>query len=162
MDIYCTSYSILHHTANNLILPISQNAISDQWDEFQQLVLAVIQREVIPDVKALQREKFISSSPLYTLFQEIVTTLSQDLSWMQALTVKQNFYWGIIASCCEKIPISEKHFGWVHLYELVIKWLGNIYSSYCKWKELSEEEGLLSAERFPIEITHGHSEHIKR
>ena len=136
--------------------------MSDQWDEFQQLVLAVIQREVIPDVKALQREKFIPSSPLYGLFQEMVNTLSQDFSWLLSLTVKQSFYWGIIASCCEKIPVTEKNFEWVHLYELVIKWLGNIYNSYCEWKKLQEDKCLLSEDGFPQEITLGPSENIKK
>ena len=136
-----------------------QGAISDQQDEFQQLVLSVIQREVIPGVKALQ-ENFIFSCPLYSVIRVIVTTLSQDHSWLQSLSLKQEFHWGIIASCCEKIPITGKHFEWVHLFKSVVMRLCHVYSSYCHGKGLPEDKCLLSAKNFPQEITH--SEHIKK
>ena len=133
-----TSHSQLYTTSLH-----SQGAISDQCYEFQQLILAVVQRQVVPDFKALQRQQFISSSPLYSVLQNLVAILSQDLSWLQALNTKQNFRWGIIASCCEKIPISEKRLEWVHLYEPAIVCLGGIYNSYFKWKELPVNKCLL-------------------
>ena len=110
----------------------SQDAISDQRDEFQQLVLIVVQREVIPDFKALQVQKFVSSSSLCSALWEVVNTLCKDLTCFQASTSKQNFCWGIITSCCEKIPICNEHFEWVYLYKSVITCLGKIYISYCK------------------------------
>ena len=90
----------------------------------------------------------------------MVTTLAQDLSWLQVLTTKQSFYWGIIASCCEKIPITEKKLEWVHLYESLITCLGHIYNSYCKCKRFSVDECLPTAKKFTPEITHSSSEHI--
>ena len=88
----------------------------------------------------------------------MVTSLSQDLSWLQTLTTRQSFYWGIIATCCEKIPITEKHFDWVYLYESAIRNLGLIYNSYCKEKELRPDKCLLSTDGFPQ--LSAHSKHI--
>ena len=140
----------------------SQSAISDKQDEFQQLVLEVIQREMIPDFKVLQQENFIQNSLLYSVLHDTVTTLCKDFNGLQALTIKQDFYWGIIGSCCEKIPITREEFDWVHLYASVVTCLGKIYNSYCKKKNLQENECLLSADGFPQEIAHSHSKHVKK
>ena len=141
---------LLHH--GTLLLSFSKDAISDQHDEFQQLVLAVVQREVVPEREVLQKEK-LTASPLCNVLHEIVITLYKDLSWLQSLTTKQNFYWGIIASCCEKIPIAKQQFEWVQLYEYVISCVGMIYNMYCKCEQLEEGKCLLSADGFPQEIT---------
>ena len=140
----------------------SQGVISDKRDEFQQLVLEVVQREVVPEFKDLQGEKSISSRPLDSMLHETVAKLCNDLSWMQALTTKQQFCWGIIASCCGKIPINKEHFGWVHLYGSVVRRLGCIYNSYCKGNKLPEDKCLLSADGFPKEIAHSPSESIRK
>lgn len=106
----------------------------------------------------LEGEKFISSPVL----QDMVTMLSQDLSWLQSLTAKQSFCWGIVASCCEKIPVTKRQIGWVHSYNLVITHLGHIYNFYCKGKNLLENESLLSANNLPDEIAHSPSDGIRR
>ena len=139
----------------------SQSAISDKQDEFQQLVLEVIQKEMIPDFKVLQGGNF-QITLLYSVLHDTVTTLCKDFNRLQALTIKQDFYWGIIASCCEKIPITRDEFDWVHLYASVITCLGNIYISYCKKKNLQEDECLVSADGFPQEIARSHSKHMKK
>ena len=148
---------------SNFVLPFpSQAAISHQQDDFQLLVLAVVQRavvqrEVISGFKALQVEKF---SPLYSVLNLTVTPLCKDLSWLQSPTKEQSFCWGIVASFCQSFPITNKHFEWVHSYAPVITCLGSIYISYCKWKKLPEDKCLLSADEYPQEIVH--SEHIKK
>ena len=150
-----------HHTPKTVLFPfsaLSQAAISNQRDEFQQLVLGVVQREVVPEIK----EDQFKNGPLCSVLREVVTTLSDDLSWLQATTIKQNFYWGIVASCCEKIPITTKNFEWFHLYESVITCLGSIYNSYCTEKNLPEYKCLLSAKEFPQEVAHSPSEDIKK
>ena len=138
----------------------SQAAISDQRDEFQQLVLEVVLREVVPEVKDLQRDTI--SSPFYGVLHVTVTTLCKDLSWLKALTPKQRFCWGIIASCCGKIPVTKEQFDWVQSYRFVITHLGYIYNSYCAGKKLPEEKRLLLAEGFSNEITYIPSEDIRR
>ena len=77
------------------------------------------------------------------MLQKLVTMLSQDLSWLQGLNTKQNFCWGIVASCCEKILIPEKHLEWVRLYEPAIVCLGGIYNSYFKRREQPVNKCLL-------------------
>ena len=138
----------------------SQAAISDQQDDFQLLVLAVVQRavvqrEVISGFKDV--EKF---SPLYSVLKLTVTPLCKDLSWLQSPTTKQSFCWGVVASFCQSFPITNKHFEWIHSYASVITCLGSIYMSYCKWKKLPEDKCLLSADEYPQEIVH--SEHIMK
>jgi len=149
--------------SSSLSLPSlsSQAAISDRRDEFQQLVLEVVRREVVPEVKDMQGEKTIAS-PLYSVLHVAVTTLCMDLSWLQVLTTKQRFCWGIIASCCKKIPVAKEQFDWVHSYKFVITHLGYIYNSYCAGKKLSEKKCLLLAEGFPKEIAHSPSEDIRK
>ena len=113
---------------------------------------------MIQDVKDLQRENFTSSSLLHRVLNKIVTMLSWDYSWLQSLSLKQEFCWHIIASCCEKIPIANKDLEWVHSYELVITCLGHLYSSYCERKGLLKDMCLLSADGFPQEIVCNHIE----
>ena len=139
----------------------SQAAISDRRDEFQQLVLEVVQREVVPEVKDLQGQTTIPS-PLYGVLHVAVTTLCRDLSWLQALTTKQRFCWDFIASCCKKIPVAKEQFDWVRSYKYLITHLGYIYDSYRAGKKLPEEKCLLSAEGFPNEIACSPSEDIRR
>ena len=134
----------------------SQAAISDQRDEFQQLVLEVVRREVVPEIKDLQGEKTIPS-PFCGVLHVTMTTLCKDLSWLKALTPKQRFCWGIIASCCGKIPVTKEQFDWVKSYKFAITHLGYIYKSY-----LPEEKCLLPAEGFPNKIACSPSENIRR
>ena len=117
---------------------------------------------MIPDFKLLQQKEFVQNSPLYSVLHETVTTLCKDFNCLQALTIKQDFYWGIVASCCEKIHVTREKFDWVHLYASVVTCLGSIYNSYCKKRNLPEDECLLSADGFPHEIAHSHSKHMKR
>ena len=114
---------------------------------------------MIPEVKALQGQKSVPSDKLYFVLQQIVTMLSQDLSWMQALTTKQSFCWGIVASCCVKIPVAVEQ---LHLYECVITCLGRIYNSYCNGKNFPEAKCMVSAEELSQEITSTLSENIRK
>ena len=147
--------------STTLLTSFSKDAISDQHDEFQQLVLTIIQMEMVPESKVLQEEKF-TTSLLCTVLQEIVTMLGRDISWLQFLTTKQNFCWGIIASCYEKITITKEQFEWVQLYESLITCVGEIYHLCYNNKQLQEEKCLLSADGFPQEITLIPSDNIRK
>ena len=147
--------------STTLLPSFSKDAISDQQDEFQQLVLTVIQMEMVPERKVLQEEKF-TTSPLYTVLREIVTMLGRDISWLQSTTTKQKFWWGIIASCYEKIAITKEQFEWVQLYESVITCVGEIYCLCYNNKQLQGEKCLLSADGFPQEIALIPSANIKK
>ena len=163
-----------------LSLSTSQGAILDCHDEFQQLILQAVQREVVSEFKNLQGEKTIST-PLYSVLHVVVTTLCKNFSWLKAITPKQQFCWGIVASCCEKIPVLKDRLDWVNLYNYLITHLGYIYKSYCAWKKLSEEthlgyiyksycawkklpeeKCLRLLEGLPEEIAHSPSEDIRK
>jgi len=120
----------------------------------------VVQREAVPEVKALQ-DTFLSSSPFYSVLHKAVTTLCDNVGWVKAITKTQNFCWGIIAFCCEKIPINDKQIDWVHTYKCVITCLGKVYNSYMKGKELPRK-CLFSADEIPQEIAHNPSDHIRK
>ena len=154
-------WTLLPNDNVTLLPSFSKDAISDQHDEFQQLVLTVIQMEMVPERKVLQEEKF-TTSPLYTVLREIVTMLGRDISWLQSITTKRNFCWGIIASCCEKIAITKEQFEWVQLYESVITCVGEIYCLCYNNKQLQGEKCLLSADGFPQEIALIPSANIKK
>ena len=143
-----------------LPLSTSQDAILDQRDEFQQLVLGVVQREVTSEIKNLTEATI--PSPLYNVLHVAVATLCRDLSWLQTLTTKQRFCWAIIASFCKKIPVYKDQLDWVNLYNYLVTHLGYIYKSYCAGKKLPEEKCLLPAEGFPQEIVHSPSEDIRK
>ena len=98
---------------------------------------------MITEFKALWR---LSSHPLYTVLRKMVIVLCKNLSWLQDITAKQSFCWSIVASCCEKIPISKEQLHWCYSYESVITCLGSIFNSYCEGKKLPEHERLLSSE----------------
>ena len=94
---------------------------------------------------------------MYPVLEEAVTMLRKDLKWLSTPSLKQQFSWSIVASCCGKIPIDEHHFEWVLMYESVIIRLGHLYRSYCEWKKLPEDKRLLSAEEYPKEIAHANN-----
>ena len=98
---------------------------------------------------------------LCTVLYIIINLLCKNLSWLQALSPKQRFSWGIVASFCAKIPISSDQFEWIHSYWYVIKQLGLIYKAYCERQQLTEQQRVLS-EHFPGEIANGPSEVIRR
>ena len=116
---------------------------------------------MVPEFKALQGQKSMSSGPLDSVLHETVTALCSDLTWMQSLTTKLQLRWGIVASCCGKILITKDHLDWVHLYDSAIICLGSIYSSYCK-KKFQGDNCLLSPDELPKEIAHSPSESIKK
>ena len=97
---------------------------------------------------------------MYSLLYDTVTTLTKNLSWLQGLSMKQQFCWCIVNSCCEKIRVTKEHFVWAYLYNSAIICLGSIYNTFCKWK--GKPKHLLSAEGYPQDIEHSPSDNIKR
>ena len=132
--------------------PLHQDAISDQQDEFQLLVLMVVEKEVVPDFQILQ-EKSIYSSSMHSALHLIVTTLCMDFTWLQPPSIKQQFCWGIVTSCCGKIPITKGHFMWAYLYNSAITCLAGIYNSKGKPK---------FAEGYSQDIAHISSHNIRK
>ena len=94
---------------------------------------------------------------MYSVLQLIVTTLCKDFSWLQALSIKQQFCWSIVTSCCGKILITKEHF---YLYNSAITCLAGVCNSYCKWKGKIRHP--FSTEGYPQDIAHGPSDNIRK
>lgn len=119
-------------------------------------------QEVVPEFRALQGSQETDLNPdLLSVAQLTINTLIKDLSWLQALTTKQRFCWGIVGSLCAKIPISSDQFEWVLSYSYLITQLGFIYNAYCTGMRLAENERMLT-EHLPVGIQNGPSEDIRR
>ena len=118
-------------------------------------------QEVVPEIKALQGSKAVADNNLHPVLHFAVNTLRKDLTWLQALTTRQRFCWGIVANCCSKIPISSDQFDWADSYSYVISQLGQIFYSYCSSKQLPEDERVLS-NKPPEDVHLSPGEDIKR
>lgn len=125
------------------------------------LVLDVLRREVVPELRTLQgREMDVNFK---NLLQEIVRFLKGDLSWLTSLSTKQRFCWGILATCCSKMAVNKESLEWVHLYGSFITSLelGLVYRSYCTFKKLSSEERVIVAD-LPQDVQTHKSEDLQR
>ena len=121
----------------------------------------MVQREIIPESKALQGTQTITNNSLHSALQLTVPHLRGDLSWLQDLSTKQRFCWGLVAACCAKIPVAQDHFDWVHSYSYVIGQLGYLFTTYCTARKLGDEEKILS-KAFPREIARSRSDDIRK
>lgn len=140
-------------------MPLSQDSISDGRDEFQQLVLDVLHRTVVPELRAERK----MDDNFRRLLTETVRQLRGDLSWLTSLSAKQRFCWGILSTCCSKLALSADNFDWVHHYSGIIKdlQLGLVFSTYCNAKKLSSDQ-CSSISQLPHEIQTHPSEDLRR
>lgn len=117
----------------------------------------------MPEFKTLQKGDSPANQSLQKVLHLTVDTLALkgDLSWLQDLNTKQRFCWGIVATCCSKVPISIKDFEWIHTYSHLTSKLGLIYRAYCEGKQLPMEARLLS-DQLPLDIERSPSEDIRR
>lgn len=138
-----------------------QASISEEEDSFQQLVLGVLQKEVIPEFKVLQGLDTAIGADFQAVLQTAVNTLCKNLSWARSLSTKQKFCWGLVASCCSKINIGKDSLDWVHSYDKVLRQVGYIFNVYCTGRKLTESKSII-IEHFPEEIATHSSEEIRR
>ena len=128
-----------------------QSCIDEDHNNFQRLILGVLQKEVIPEIQV----------PISSL-DGPVNTLSKDLSWLKELTTKQKFCWGLVAACCSKINIRRENLDWVHSYDIeVLKKVGYIYMVYCSGRKLTESQCVI-IEQLPEEVAKHPNEDIRR
>ena len=138
-----------------------QSSISEKRDDFQQLVLDVLQRAVVPELRAVSGGKMDSN--FKQLITETVRFLRGNLSWLTSLSAKQRFCWGILSTCCSKIAIANDHFEWVHHYSTIFVdlQLGLVYTTYCTGKKLSNEDRIITSQ-LPKDIQTNPSEDMHR
>ncbi len=77
------------------------------------------------------------------------------------LSSRLEFCWGVVGSCCAKIPVSET-LEWAKSYYHVIDQLGRIYSVFCQAQELEETRSVLSDESMPLDVAQSNSEGVQK
>ena len=139
-----------------------QKSFSEEGNDFHQIILRVLNKEVIPEFKVLQDlEAAPAGSNFSKILQEAVNTLCKNLSWTRSLTTKQKFCWGLVSSCCSRLNISRDSLDWVHSYDKVLKQVGYIFNVYCNGRKLTESRCVM-IEKLPDEIANHQVEEIKR
>lgn len=136
-----------------------QGSISDKRDDFQQLVLDVLRREVVPEMRSIHMD-----TNFRTLLNESVRSLKSNLNWLTSLSTKQRFCWGILTTCCSKINISMENFDWSHHYSSIFPndlKLGVVFSTYCTGRKLPNDQRII-ATHLPDEIRTHPSEDLRK
>lgn len=128
--------------------------ISSARDEFQGLVLAVLQKEVVPEFKILQGEESLSNAAVQGILKSSVTELCRNLNWLTSLSPKQGLCWGIVATFCSKIPVKVESLNWIQDYEYLLHQLCHIYKAYCNGQGIRGEEQRRLKEDLPLDVRH--------
>ena len=106
------------------------------------LVLEVINQVIIPNVKVLQE---LDSNPgsvskaLKRVLDTSVRHLVENPTWLQELSTKQTFYWGLVTSCCSKVKVVADHLEWISKYRYIIIQMSKIFTLCLDCKEKSED-----------------------
>ena len=75
-----------------------------------------------------------------------VDALCQNISWFASLSPIQRFYWGVVATGCEKVTITETNLEWVHHFQYLVTQLSRIFNTYCNSRKLHDHQCLLMPE----------------
>ena len=110
-----------------------QETILREGDEFTLYILDIICQEFI--AHSIAARQWNPNSVL----KHCVAYLCKDLGWLQALSAKQAFCWGLVTPYCSRIHVVPDHFEWLHTYIYVITELSKIFITYCTTKEVSED-----------------------
>ena len=95
------------------------------------------------------------------IVNESVTVICKGIDSLKDLSSRLNFCWGIVASCCKKIPISDD-FEWARSYYSIISQFGRIFGVYCSMAGLEDREAILREDHFPSDVVDCPSENVKK
>lgn len=126
-----------------------QDSISDERNEFQGLVLAVLQDEIVPEFKILRGKQSPSATVKYVLTKS-VTELCKNLNWLTSVSPKQAFYWRIVTTLSSQIPVTADSFSWIEYYDYLINKLCNIYKYY---RSIQGPEEKILQDQLPLIIS---------
>ena len=76
-----------------------------------------------------------------TMLKESIQLISN--SFPSKSSAKEFFCFSILSACCSSIPISKENFQWAQYYTDLQ--LGRVFATYCKRKQLSDEECVMAA-----------------
>lgn len=94
------------------------------------------------------------------LIDQSVTMICQRIGSLQEMNSRTHFCWGLLASCCRRIPVSDT-FEWVHLFTFITDQLGRVYGMYCQLHGLSEEGIILADGSLPEDVVESPCEEVK-
>ena len=83
------------------------------------------------------------------LLEKCVTTICSGLDSLHDLTSRLAFCWGVVGSCCQKMPLSD-NLDWISVYYSVIDQLGRIYSIY---QSNQDAKSILTEDSMSSEVT---------
>ncbi len=119
----------------------------------------MLPQELIPEAINLHGTL---SKPVKFIVQKCVSTIAEDIATtnLQEMTSRLGFCWGIVASCCSRIPVSD-NFEWIRNYYYLICELSRIYGTYCGKNGLEESGCVLKEGAFPPDIVQCPSDEVK-
>lgn len=53
------------------------------------------------------------------VLKPVIDVLVKNTSWQADFTMKHQFCWGVLSTCCSKIPIHEKDMTWVYYIPII-------------------------------------------
>ncbi len=86
------------------------------------------------------------------LLKNCVSTICSGLDSLHDLSSKLTFCWGVVGSCCLKMPLTE-NLEWLSIYYSLIDQLGRIYSVYQSKQEDAETKSILTEDSMSTEVT---------
>ena len=105
----------------------------------------------------------MTTSSLRTLLDKCVKSICQNLDSINDPSLRLEFCWGVVGSCCTKMPVTES-LEWINLYYHVIDQLGKIYSVYKQRMASVGEDtcSVLDGETMPVEISSSTCDGVKK
>ena len=134
--------------------------MSEEHDDFQQLIVSMLQKEIIPEFQAV-RTGAVVGFKFQSVLEGAVKTLVRGLSLQQELTTKHKLCWSLVAACCSKVNIARENLDWLCNHGSVLEMGGHIYTVYCSIRMLTEDQCNI-IEQLPEEVAYHPNEDIKR
>lgn len=100
------------------------------------------------------------SAPLKLLLKNCVETICANLDSLSDISSRLEFCWGVVGSCCAKMPVSDS-LEWAKSYYHIIDQLGRIYSVFCKAQTLEDTKSVLNDETMPADVAQSSCEGVK-
>jgi hypothetical protein len=118
-----------HHLQNYLLHHIIgiMDTLNNEKDDFQDLVLAAVKEEVVPDFT--QKWRCAPADAALAIIEKSVNELCQNFNWnITVISSKQGFCWSVVARFCMKVPLDEHNLQWlndnVHIINLLCRIFG--------------------------------------
>ena len=109
---------------------------------------------MIPEFKVLQGEESLPDATVMNIVTRSVTELCKNLGWLTSVSPKQGFCWGIVATCCSKIPVRRDSLEWIQDYDYLINQLCHVYKAFCTGQGMRAEEDRRLKEELPKQVLH--------